>query len=112
MFRICVAAWLAASAPALAADIDFERAKQLISERLTDPGSAQFRRLVHTGKQGKIICGEVNARNRLGGYDGFKVFFVSLAKTPAMVAFRGDPDLDGIFVEAVCVPLTAKQAPN
>ena len=51
-----------------------------VLQRLSDPDSAQFRneRLV-TGWSGwqvesSILCGEVNAKNRMGGYVGYVKF--------------------------------------
>jgi hypothetical protein len=41
---------------------------------LKDPASAQFRG--ETRNQ-NILCGEVNAKNSMGGYVGFKRFFVA-----------------------------------
>ena len=42
---------------------------------LYDPDSAQFRNLRNVSKgQEPIICGEVNAKNRLGGYVGYRRF--------------------------------------
>jgi hypothetical protein len=48
------------------------KARQLIAEQLTDPLSAQFRndRLIDFDWH----CGEVNAKNGMGGYIGFKRF--------------------------------------
>lgn len=47
-------------------------ARALISAQLNDPGSAQFRddRFAKTG----WFCGELNAKNPMGGYVGFKRF--------------------------------------
>ena len=53
--------------------------KQAISE-LADPDSAKFRNLEvkeYTNKEDKrrlILCGEINAKNRFGGYAGFRPF--------------------------------------
>lgn len=45
-------------------------AKQEIEKNLKDPASAQYRNLrVASG-----VCGEVNAKNSLGGYVGFRRF--------------------------------------
>ena len=49
-----------------------EQAKQAISSVLKDPGSAQFRNIREVS--GGVLCGEVNAKNELGGYVGFKRF--------------------------------------
>jgi len=52
-----------------------ELAKESLTRSLKDPGSAQFRnvRLVDFD-EGKVICGEINAKNSYGGYVGFKRF--------------------------------------
>lgn len=51
-------------------------AQQAIKERAVDPASVRFRRLrVHKQASGtKAVCGEFNARNRAGGYNGFQRF--------------------------------------
>lgn len=47
-------------------------ARQLVSDKMTDPASAQFRndRLINFDWH----CGEVNAKNSMGGYVGYKRF--------------------------------------
>jgi hypothetical protein len=40
---------------------------------LNDPESARFRK-VFVSPRGRAVCGEVNAKNRMGGYVGFKRF--------------------------------------
>jgi hypothetical protein len=62
----------AAKAAAEAAE---EGVRQRVREALRDPSSAQFRN-IHPG-QGGYTCGEVNAKNALGGYTGFAKFVVS-----------------------------------
>lgn len=47
---------------------------------LYDPGSVTFRN-VSSSKDGDTICGELNAKNRLGGYVGWKRFGILGAKT-------------------------------
>lgn len=55
---------------------------QKVSKDLKDPASMQMRHLV--GAEGKVagLCGEMNAKNSLGGYVGFRPFF----------ALEGHPD--------------------
>lgn len=55
-----------------------EAAKQNLTLGLKDPMSAQFKnvRLVDYNN-GKVICGEVNAKNSYGGYIGFQRFIAS-----------------------------------
>lgn len=69
-------------------------ALDLVRRSMKDPASAQFRNvLVH----GKLVCGEVNARNTFGGYAGFSPFLVdlgssvpvSLDSAPAVELCRG-----------------------
>lgn len=62
-----------------AADAKWEReqlvAVETVADRvLKDPGSAQYRNVKVFPSQ--YACGEVNARNSLGGYTGYADFFV------------------------------------
>lgn len=50
------------------------RARSAFEDDLFDPFSARFRNL-RSGRGG-AICGQVNARNRMGAYVGFKAFVV------------------------------------
>lgn len=49
------------------------KVKRQILDYLKDPDSAKFRR-IHTSFDGSIVCGEVNAKNSMGGYVGFQRF--------------------------------------
>lgn len=52
-----------------------EATKTTLTENFKDPGSAQFRNLrVVKFQTGKLVCGEVNAKNSYGAYVGFKPF--------------------------------------
>ena len=42
-----------------------------VKAKLKDPDSAQFRNLQYTPP---FVCGEVNAKNSFGGYNGFERF--------------------------------------
>ena len=52
---------------------EVEEVKRRVLDRLNDPGSAQFRDVKLHTKTG-AGCGEVNAKNRMGGYVGFTLF--------------------------------------
>jgi hypothetical protein len=57
--------------------LTIEEQKQLfdgIGDRFNDPVSAQVRRLVRSTTQATIVCGEINAKNKFGGYVGFIPF--------------------------------------
>lgn len=56
---------------------DHRQASPLVASRLRDPASASYRRqTVEYRGQDRIVCGEVNARNGLGGMAGFSKFLV------------------------------------
>lgn len=54
------------------------QAKDLVKTKLLDPGSADFRGLRDVRDQFGVtaVCGEVNAKNRMGGYSGYRAFMV------------------------------------
>jgi general secretion pathway protein G len=54
---------------------DIDAAKLAVAEKLIDPESAQYRN-VEAFANGNV-CGEVNAKNRMGGYTGFDRFIYS-----------------------------------
>jgi hypothetical protein len=53
-------------------------ALQAVRQNLLDPSSAQFRN-VRQMPNG-AVCGEINGKNRMGGYVGFQPFAADLAK--------------------------------
>lgn len=51
--------------------------KKPVLAKLSDPDSAQFQNLKYVGNwtvQGGVLCGQVNAKNRMGGYVGYQWF--------------------------------------
>lgn len=70
--------------------------EEAVKDVLKDPESAQFRnehvRIDYRGAL-PILCGEVNARNSMGGYTGFQRFTVQRGGQPVFE----DPDDDSIF---------------
>lgn len=60
-------------------------ARQQVIYSLSDPDSAQFRNFrgySFSGPTGGyVVCGEVNAKNRLGGYAGFQPFRTSVGSS-------------------------------
>lgn len=55
------------------ADIE-DAGVEIVRARLVDPDSAKFKNVYY--KEGVGICGQVNSKNRMGGYVGFKSFVV------------------------------------
>jgi len=52
-------------------------AKDLVKARLKDPDAAKFQGLYANTlpNGGIVICGEVNSKNKYGGYAGYQKFF-------------------------------------
>lgn len=50
--------------------------RQQVSKEMIDPQSTQFRNVFVSmrSEKGAVVCGEVNSKNRAGGYVGFKRF--------------------------------------
>lgn len=52
-----------------------------VAADLNDPDSAKFRNERYLGNwllSDGYYCGEINAKNRMGGYIGYQVFYISL----------------------------------
>ena len=64
--------------------------KDSIKKRLKDPKSAQFRDLYFSDKMAPVTCGEVNAKNSLGGYTGYERFVT--ANSPELTFLESDMD--------------------
>ena len=59
-------------------------ATEKVKEILIDSQSAIFRNVRAPQSYKKVVCGEVNAKNRMGGYTGFQKF-ISIDRTPTMI---------------------------
>jgi hypothetical protein len=55
-------------------------AKKELIDNLNDPESAKIRKLMYFNDQNnniQVLCGEINAKNRMGGYVGYEKFFIA-----------------------------------
>lgn len=84
-----------------------QRVRDAVMARLRDPDSAKFRNVRKLGMLGggipgspAVYCGEVNAKNAMGGYPGFVHFAVmplaedgqtSTGKDPVSIMDENDP---------------------
>lgn len=50
-------------------------ALQKTKDKLKDPDSAKFKNLVYYKSAFSVVCGEINAKNSYGAYNGFKLFY-------------------------------------
>lgn len=79
-------------------------AKAVTADSLIDPMSPQYRKLRYAKQPNgsEVICGDVNAKNRFGGYVGFNAFVVARDTERTNLAMPSEPrDLDsGIQCQA------------
>lgn len=84
-----------------------QRVRDAVLAKLRDPDSAKFRNVRKLGMIGEgapdspaVYCGEVNAKNAMGGYPGFVHFAVmplaedgqtSTGKDPVSITDENDP---------------------
>lgn len=63
------------------------KARKAVEYGLTDPTSPLFRneRVVQLDREKKAVCGEVNAKNRMGAYVGFTPFAYDIATGKAVL---------------------------
>ncbi|MFC0666264.1 hypothetical protein ACFSKY_00215 [Azotobacter chroococcum] len=78
-------------------DGDISKARSELKRKLYDGDSAQFRNeQVYRVDGITTVCGEVNAKNRMGGYTGFQPFAVAAGVT---VNIGASATLDCQFAE-------------
>lgn len=77
---------------ARAIDPAIVKAREAIRTQLIDAESARFRN-EETAEKGAVVCGEVNAKNRMGGYAGFVPYIhAAIASKAASIVSPGRPD--------------------
>lgn len=74
----------------------FEQAKVLVAERMRDPESTRFKpeyTAYKTSAGDTIVCGTVNAKNAMGGYVGYRPFYVRI-RNGAVAALQVPSETD------------------
>lgn len=76
-------------------------AKETLAARLNDPASVKWREVYPVGDAAspKGICGELMARNRFGGYTGWRRFIGVMQPSPDLFVDTGD-DVSAMFIAA------------
>lgn len=104
MLNMMVAAMLAATSPVAErpADAHFAAARDAMDKQLFDYTSARFR---DVRGDGALICGFVNAKNRMGAYTGWSRFvWFKMGAEPARLLVD-DGTAEGqadIFIDGFC----------
>ncbi|MBU3261737.1 hypothetical protein KPG71_17050 [Roseovarius sp. PS-C2] len=71
---------IVSSKPVRLSSAQMTEIKSEVTQDFLDPFSAQFRNIravdvsLANGQQERRVCGEVNGKNRMGGYVGFSMF--------------------------------------
>ena len=95
-FAFCLAACAPGEqvvvAPVALTEQETALAQAAVANRLRDPMSAQFREVTGYALPdgGRIVCGELNARNGFGGYNGFAPFYVRLRGAEVVRVYSDD----------------------
>ena len=80
-------------------------AQQLVSGQMRDPEATRFKNeySAYKTKQGDyIVCGTLNAKNAMGGYVGYKPFYVRIRnREVAAFAIPSENDQYNVAVNAV-----------
>lgn len=98
MFMIAIAALAAVQGPAPATDKNFEDARQALDANLMDYPSARFR---DVRGNAFVICGFVNAKNRLGAYTGWKRFaWLGGVDRPRLIS--DEQEADDLLLDGFC----------
>jgi|HubBroStandDraft_6_1064221.scaffolds.fasta_scaffold180952_2 hypothetical protein len=82
-----------------------------VRNQLRDPDSAEFRNIAayHDTRFGRMVCGELNAKNSFGGYVGYTGFVIKVGANGGQEMLL---DQDGEFPQAarICRMETAEAA--
>ena len=81
------------SAPSKNSTKVFSKAKVLFANKMRDPEATRFKpnRTVYDLSNGdQIVCGTVNTKNAMGGYVGYKSFYVRLRDDRIMTSMYSD----------------------
>lgn len=76
--------------------------RDVVKAKLNDPDSAKFRNERLVGPltlKGGLLCGEVNAKNAMGGYVGYRKFAASAGQNDVELA---PSETEDTFVKAYC----------
>ena len=96
---------------------DEDRAKSAVRSMLIDPDSAKFEPLIVSKGTGSI-CGYFNARNRMGGYAGKTLFYVTkemdvtLEPTEGMDSYDSDTAITALRTHMAFLQDIRKNCPE
>lgn len=89
--------------------VAINRAEALVAQRMRDPEATRFldeKRAFTTSNGDYIVCGTVNAKNAMGGYVGYKPYYVRIRNdsiASLIVPSEGDQaGIDLNYVIKVC----------
>ncbi|TPL96416.1 hypothetical protein FJ960_26115 [Mesorhizobium sp. B2-3-11] len=85
---------------------------EALGDQLIDPYSAKISDLFH-GMNNGVVCGRINAKNRMGGYVGYAPFYVYTSDRKAEI-IRQEPDEspDGFLLRLNLMRAVCNLPPN
>jgi hypothetical protein len=72
----------------IVSDAVFSEAKRLAADRMRDPEATKFKpeyKAFETNKGDTIVCGTLNGKNAMGGYVGYKPFYMRIRSGVALI---------------------------
>lgn len=107
MLSVCGLAFAQTQAARIKA-FNIAKAKEMVADEFSDPDSAKFRRMFISelinpkGEAVLYLCGEVNAKNKMGGYTGYRRFIVdhSMALVDPGADAEGTASVQRMMIEA------------
>jgi len=89
----------------IVSDAVFSEAKRLAADRMRDPEATRFKpeyKAFETNKGDTIVCGTLNGKNAMGGYVGYKQFYMRIRNGEiAVFNLPGEDDEYGNVLKAV-----------
>ena len=83
----------------------YNKAKVLVADRMRDPEATRFKDdyVAYTTNTGdEIVCGTVNAKNAMGGYVGYKTFYIRMSgNTVKHLNLASEDDQYGMQANAI-----------
>lgn len=85
--------------------VAINRAEALVAQRMRDPEATRFldeKKAFTTSNGDYIVCGTVNAKNAMGGYVGYKPYYVRIRNgSVASLILPSESDQTGIDLKTV-----------
>lgn len=104
--KIIIATTIIAISVSACGNKELQDVQEMVKAKLTDPESAQFRNVKASTED--YICGEVNSKNKFGGYVGFRSF--AYDKENKQFIMEDEKGGDALYIKRVCAETNGKRS--